>query len=114
MAQAQNSLDAVNWFIDKAADTDPFGIPLYLVQQQITWMMEQAAEISLNLVGDPPRQDYTSVTIPAKITLPPAEPPVGVSPALAAAMDNVRQTLTDVVYYGRGSNDFPRPLRRRI
>jgi len=103
LAQAENALSAVNWFIDKAVDTDPFGIPFYLVQQHITWMMDQAAEISRNLVGDPPRQDYTSVSIPAKITLPPAEPPVGVSPALAAAMDNVRQALTDVVYYGQGS-----------
>jgi len=104
LMQAENALDAVNWFIDKAADTDPFGIPFYAVQQQITWMMAQAAEISRNLVGDPPRQDFTSVTIPAKITLPPAEPPVGVSPAMAAAIDNVRQALTDVVYYGRGSD----------
>jgi hypothetical protein len=104
LAQAENALAAVNWFIDQAADTDPFGLPLYAVQQQITWMMEQAAEISRNLVGDPPRQDYNSVSIPTKIALPPAEPPVGVSPALAAAMDNLRQALADVVYYGRGSN----------
>ncbi len=103
LAQAQISLDAVNWFIDKAVDTDPFGLPFYLVQQQITWMMTQAAEISKGLGGDPPRQDYNSVSIPPKISLPPAEPPVGVSPAMAAAIDNLRQTLTDVVYYGQGS-----------
>jgi hypothetical protein len=103
LQQAENALAAVNWFIDKAADTDPFGIPFYAVQQQITWMMVQAAEISRNLVGDPPRQDYTSLTIPPKIALPPAAPPVGVSPALAAATENVRQAMADVVYYGRGA-----------
>ena len=103
LQQAENALAAVNWFIDKAADTDPFSIPFYAVQQQITWMMVQAAEISRNLVGDPPRQDYTSLAIPPKIALPPAAPPVGVSPALAAATENVRQAMADVVFYGRGA-----------
>jgi len=103
LQQAENALAAVNWFIDKAADTDPFGIPFYAVQQQITWMMKQAAEISQNLVGDPPRPDYTSLIIPPKIALPPAAPPVGVSPAMASSVENVRQTMANVVYYGRGA-----------
>ncbi|HEY6119988.1 MAG TPA: Calx-beta domain-containing protein [Pyrinomonadaceae bacterium] len=103
LQQTENSLAAVNWFIDQAADTDPFGIPFYLVQQQITWMMTQAAEISEALVGDPPRQDYTQLNIPDRIVLPSATPPPGVSPALAAAMENVRQSLADVMYYGRGA-----------
>ena len=101
--QTEIALGAVNWFIDKAIDTDPFGIPFYLVQQQISWMMVQAADISHNLVGDPPRQDYDSFAIPPKITLPPIAPPVGVSPALVTAMDHLRLALADVVYYGRGS-----------
>ncbi len=103
LQQAENALAAVNWFIDKAADTDPFGIPFYAVQQQISWMMKQAAEISENLVGDPPRQDYNSLSIPAKIVLPPVVPPPGVSPAMASAVDAVRQTMADVVYYGQGA-----------
>ena len=103
LQQAEIALGAVNWFIDKAADTDPFGIPFYAVQQQISWMMKQAAEISESLVGDPPRQDYTSLTIPPQIALPPAVPPPGVSPAMASAVDNVRQAMADVVYYGRGA-----------
>jgi hypothetical protein len=103
LQNALNSLAAVNWFIDNAFDTDPFGIPMYAVQQHITWMMVQAAEISRNLVGDPPRQDYDSLAIPPRISLPPVTPPEGVSLALAAAVEDVRQAMAEVVYYGRGA-----------
>ena len=103
LQQTEISLAAVNWFIDKAIDTDPFGIPLYLVQEQIGWMMQQALEISHNLGDDPPSQDYQSLAIPPRISLPPLSPPGGVSPARAAALENLRQAMADMVYVGRGA-----------
>ena len=74
LKKTRKSLDAVNTFTDNAYDTDPFGIPLALVNHHIEWMLNKAEEIAQALGDDPPRQDYNQIAQPQKLSVPPVVP----------------------------------------
>jgi hypothetical protein len=100
LKKTRKSLDAVNTFTDNAYDTDPFGIPLGLVNHHIEWMLNRAEEIAKSLGDDPPRQDYTQVAQPQKLSAPPVVPNANVPPARAAAINAMADALAEVNAYG--------------
>jgi hypothetical protein len=103
LKNTQNALDAMNFFIDKALDTDPFSIPLSLLQYQIGMEMSFAQDISNALWGDPPSQDYKSTTIPPRLVIVPSTPPNDETPMEAQALNALANALADVLYPGQGA-----------
>ena len=93
----------MNSFIDKAFDTTPFKIPLRLARHMIDMLLSLAQDISNSLTGDPPSQDYRAVTIPARLAIITATPTTGVTPAEAAAFNDLANALADLVYDGGGA-----------
>ncbi len=59
-----------------------------------------ASDISKNLGFDPPRQDYTTVTMPVRHTFAPVQPGPNVSAQRAAALNAVSDALTNLEAYG--------------
>ena len=59
-----------------------------------------ASKISQSLGFDPPRQDYTTVTMPVKHSFAPIQPDANISPQRAAAFNAVSAALTNVEAYG--------------
>jgi hypothetical protein len=100
LKKTRKSLDAVNTFTDNAYDTDPFSIPLALVNHHIEWMLNKAEEIAQQLGDDPPRQDYNQIAQPQKLSVPPVIPNAQVPPARAAAINAMADALAEVNAYG--------------
>jgi hypothetical protein len=100
LKKTRKSLNAVNSFTDNAYDTDPFGIPLALVNHHIEWMLNKAEEIAQALGDDPPRQDYNQIAQPQKLSMPPVVPNAQVPPARAAAINAMADALAEVNAYG--------------
>jgi hypothetical protein len=63
------------------------------------WVKDAAKKISQALGLDPPRQDYTTVTLPVRHTFPPVQPGPNISAARAAAFNAVSDALLDVEAY---------------
>ena len=104
----QKTTDALNLtgeFIDKAYDTDPFAIPLFLSNQLIAWDIGFAQSIGNALAGDPPVQDYQQIALPQKIPLPPVQPNPAehISQARADAMNAFADALASMTAYGQAA-----------
>jgi hypothetical protein len=63
------------------------------------WVKKTASKISQALGFDPPRQDYTTVTMPVHLSFPAVQPGPNVSAARAAAINAVSSALLDVEAY---------------
>jgi len=59
------------------------------------WAKDTASEISKNLGGDPPRQDYKMISTPHKLSVPLAEPDNENSPARTAAINAVTEAFLE-------------------
>lgn len=78
------------------ADKGALFIPKVLAQFLVRWQLKKAGEISQNLGGDPPRQDYRAIALPKKPAIAPFEPDGELSPARAAALNGLIDALLDV------------------
>jgi hypothetical protein len=103
LSKTRNSLKAVNMFVDRTYDTGPIAVPLYVANKGIGWDLNTAEKISNALNGDPPRQDYTQIDLPVKLTLPPIQPGPGISPAYADALNQLDDALAWANAYGTAS-----------
>jgi hypothetical protein len=65
---------------------------------------DAASQISKNLGFDPPRQDYTTVTMPVWHPFAPVQPGADISIQRAAALNAVSDALTNVEAYGTAAN----------
>ena len=64
------------------------------------WQLTMTARISRALGFDPPRQDYTIIAVAEPVTLPPVPAGNGVSPQMAAALNDLRTQLAWVNAHG--------------
>jgi Bacterial Ig-like domain (group 1) len=98
--KTRNSLKNVNRFVDRAYSSNPFAVPLAVANKGIAWDLDNAEKISNALQGDPPRQDYTQITTPVVLELPPTLPGNGISQARADALNAVDDALAQANAYG--------------
>jgi hypothetical protein len=98
-----NALDAMGSFMGNAFDTDPFSIPLELVNRGIALQLSFSNIIFNALVGDPPRQDFRQLDTPHKLQLPPVQPGGGLSVARAAALNALDDALAQANADARAS-----------
>jgi len=103
LQNTKDMLSVMDEYIGNVLDTDPFGIPLYLVQYQIGMELSFAQDISNALMGDPPRQDFSAVNIPPRLTIVASIPPADETPMEDQALKGLVAALADVVYYGQGA-----------
>ena len=104
----QKTTDALNIageFIDKAYDTDPFAIPLFLSSELIAMDLSYAQSIGNALAGDPPVQDYQQIALPQRLPIPLVQPNSAehISQARADAMNAFADALTSMTAYGRAA-----------
>ena len=90
-----NSLKVMNKYIDRAYDNS-LVLPLAVANRGITWDLNNAKQISRSMQGDPPRQDYTLISMPVKLKLPPVQAGAGISAARAAALNALDDALATV------------------
>ena len=98
-----NALDAMGSFIGNAFDTDPFSIPLELLNRGITLQLHFSEIIFGALAGDPPRQDYKQLDSPHKLQLPPVQAGGGLTQARAAALNALDDALAEANADARAS-----------
>jgi hypothetical protein len=103
--RTRTMLDLVNAFVDHAFDTDPFSLPLQLLNMGIVIQLNTADIIFSALGGDPPRQDYQQLTIPQKLTLPPQQSGGSLSQARADAINALADALAEANAAGRAAVD---------
>ena len=96
LAKTRNSLKQVNRFVGRAYDTKPIALPLAVANAGIEWDLNKAEQISNSLQGDPPRQDYTLISVPVKLELPPVQPSTDISVDRAAALNALDDALATV------------------
>jgi len=101
--KTRNSLKQVNRFVNRAYDTGPIAIPLAVANRGIAWDLNTAEQISNSLQGDPPRQDYTQITLPQKLELAPIQTGSGVSAARAAALNALDDALAQANAAGKAA-----------
>jgi hypothetical protein len=65
-----------------------------------SWAKDSASKISQSLGFDPPRQDYTTPTMPVWHTFAPVQPDPNIPPERAAALNAVSDALSNVGAYG--------------
>ena len=80
-----------------------FGIPNYLFGKILDFNLSKAEEISRALGGDPPRSDYQQIARPEKITFERIKPSRDVSPARAAALNELMAISLDLLAYLRAA-----------
>ncbi|RME40639.1 MAG: hypothetical protein D6796_16945, partial [Caldilineae bacterium] len=85
------------------ADKGATFIPKFLAQKLVGWQLDKAAEISQALGGDPPRQDYTTIAMPDKPSVPPFTPDANLSAARADALNALVDALLDVQAFGEAA-----------
>ena len=95
LAKTRKSLKLVNGFVDKAYRPNPAAVPLAVANAGIEWDLNNAEKISNALQGDPPRQDYTLISVPVIKMLPPVQAGPGLSPARAAALNDLDSALAE-------------------
>jgi hypothetical protein len=78
------------------ADKGALFIPKALAQYLVGWQFSKAADISRNLGGDPPRQDYRTIAQPVKPSIAPFQPDNQLSAARAGAINALVDALLDV------------------
>ena len=80
----------------------PGGTPIHkgLINKWWEAVKKAAEDISKNLGGDPPRQDFRNIATPDRLVLPPVQPDAEVSPARAAALNAVTDALTEALANG--------------
>ncbi len=93
--RTSNALDVMNSYIGNAFDTDPFSIPLELLNRGIQLQLNFANIISGALAGDPPRADFRQLDSPHKLLLPPVLPGSGLTSARAAALNALDDALAE-------------------
>ncbi len=91
--RTSNALDVMGSFIGNAFDTDPFSIPLELLNRGIALQLSFSNIIFNSLMGDPPRQDFRQLDGPHKLQLPPVQAGGGLTPARAAALNALDDAL---------------------
>jgi Bacterial Ig-like domain (group 1) len=99
LSKTRNSLKAVNRFVDKAYDKS-LAVPLAVANAGIEWDLNNAEKISNALNGDPPRQDYTLISQPQLLQLPPTQAGGGITQARADALNAVDSALAQANAYG--------------
>jgi len=87
-------------FVSKTPAGKGTQIHKFIIGKWWGWMKETASEISQNLGGDPPRQDYKIFATANPIPLPPIAPEAGVSAARAAAINGVTDAMNEAYAFG--------------
>ncbi len=75
----------------------------FIVSRWWQWVKETAAEISRQLGGDPPRQDYRAIAMPEWPNVPLESAGPDLSQARADAMNAVTLGLMDILAYGNAA-----------
>ena len=78
-------------------------IPKAGVNWGLGWHFDTAAEISRQMGGDPPRQDYRAIAMPEWYTIAPATPGPGLSQARADAVNALTEAFLDIIAYGNAA-----------
>lgn len=69
----------------------------------IGWQLDAAADMSQAMGGDPPRQDYQSISMPDKPSVPLVQPDAQLSAARAAALNALIDAQLEATAYGRAA-----------
>ncbi|RMF26275.1 MAG: hypothetical protein D6759_19920, partial [Chloroflexi bacterium] len=93
---------AFGW-VSKTPGASQVAVPKFFVSRWWQWIKETAAEISRQLGGDPPRQDYRTIAMPEWYSVPLETPGPNLSQARADAMNAVTQGLLDILAYGNAA-----------
>ncbi len=99
LAKTRTSLKQVNRFVGRAYDNS-IVVPLAVANAGIEWDLNNADKISNALQGDPPRQDYTVISLPEVLQLPPTQAGGGITQARADALNAVDSALAQANAYG--------------
>jgi hypothetical protein len=91
--KAQQAVGAVG---KMGADKGALFIPKWLAQILVRWQFKSARNISKNLGFDPPRQDYRTIALPVKPSIPTFQPDNELSAPRAAALNALIDALLDV------------------
>ena len=105
LQKTRTSLKNVNRFVNRAYDTGPIVVPLAVANAGIEWDLNNAEKISNALQGDPPRQDYSAVTLPHVLKLAPTQAGGGISAARATALNALDDALAQANAYGQAAAD---------
>lgn len=81
--------------VSKAPGTKQLPVQKFIIGKWWNWIKDTASDISKNLGGDPPRQDYRTIATAERISLPPIVADGQISPARAAAINAVTEALLD-------------------
>lgn len=74
-----------------------------IVTSGINWQMDQAATISQNLGGDPPRQDYTVIEEVTLVFLPPVVAEAQRTAQMAAALTDLQEAFSWINAHGEAA-----------
>lgn len=99
LSKTRNSLKQVNRFVNRAYDNS-LVVPLAVANAGIEWDLNNAEKISNALNGDPPRQDYTLISTPQVLQLPPTQAGGGITQARADALNALDSALAQANAYG--------------
>lgn len=99
LSKTRNSLKAVNRFVGRAYD-NTITVPLAVANAGIEWDLNNAEKISNALNGDPPRQDYSLISLPQVLQLPPTQAGPGITQARADALNALDSALAQANAYG--------------
>ncbi len=95
--------DTAFGLVSKAPGASQVAVPKFFLSRWWQWVKETAAEISRQLGGDPPRQDYRTIALPRWITVTLETPGPNLSQARADAMNAVTEGLLDILAYGNAA-----------
>ena len=104
--QGKESLEKADFafgVVSKAPGAKHLAPQKFLISKWWQWIKETAAEISRQLGGDPPRQDYRAIAMPEWLSVPLETPGSGLSQARADAMNAVTKGLLDILAYGEAA-----------
>jgi hypothetical protein len=90
------ALSVMDDYIGTVFETDPFDLPLQMVNSLIGMQLAKSATIFAALGGDPPRQDFNQLSTPAPLVPPPVQPGGDLTPARAAALTELQVALANV------------------
>lgn len=99
LSKTRNSLKQVNRFVGRAYDNS-ITVPLAVANAGIEWDLNNAEKISNALQGDPPRQDYTIISLPQVLQLQLTQAGGGITQGRADALNALDTALAQANAYG--------------
>jgi hypothetical protein len=101
--KTNNSLKAVNRFVNNAYRPNPAAVPLAVANAGIAMDLKWASQIDQAEKGDPPRQDYTHISTPDVINLAQTQVGSGVTQAHADALNALQTAVEQANAYGHAA-----------